>query len=71
MSESVYDQIGGEAAMDAAVKLFYSKVLADEHIAGFFTRIDMDRQMAKQKRFLTKYSGGTSCSYTLYRTCRD
>jgi hemoglobin len=31
MSEeaSLYDQIGGEAAVDAAVELFYRKVLSD------------------------------------------
>ncbi len=58
MSESVYDQIGGEAAMDAAVKLFYSKVLADEHIARFFDGVDMQRQLLKQKRFLTMVTGG-------------
>lgn len=58
MSESVYDQIGGEAAMDAAVKLFYSKVLADDHIARFFETVDMDHQMLKQKRFLTMVTGG-------------
>ncbi|MCA9539310.1 MAG: group 1 truncated hemoglobin [Myxococcales bacterium] len=56
--KSVYEQIGGEPAMDAAVKLFYSKVLADDHIAHFFTGIDMEKQMLKQKRFLTMVTGG-------------
>jgi hemoglobin len=55
---TAYDQIGGEPAMDAAVKLFYDKVLADEHIAHFFDRIDMDKQLTKQKRFLTMVTGG-------------
>lgn len=61
--ESVYAQIGGEAAMDAAVKLFYSKVLADDHIARFFDSVDMDRQLGKQKRFLTMVTGGPN-NYT-------
>ena len=56
--KSVYEQIGGEPAMDAAVKLFYAKVLADEHIARFFDKIDMERQLEKQKRFLTMVTGG-------------
>lgn len=56
--KSVYEQIGGEPAMDAAVKLFYEKVLADAHIARFFDQIDMDRQLKKQKRFLTMVTGG-------------
>ncbi len=59
MSETtVYEQLGGEPALDAAVKLFYDKVLADEHIARFFDQIDMDKQLAKQKRFLTMVTGG-------------
>ena len=29
---SLYDQIGGEAAVDAAVELFYRKVLSDYRI---------------------------------------
>lgn len=56
--KSVYDQLGGEPAMDAAVKLFYEKVLADEHIARFFEGVDMARQLEKQKRFLTMVTGG-------------
>ena len=58
MSESVYDRIGGEAAMDAAVDLFYRKVLADDRINQFFEGVDMERQAAKQKAFLTMALGG-------------
>jgi len=58
MSESVYDRIGGEAAMDAAVDLFYRKVLADARINEFFDGVDMERQAAKQKAFLTMALGG-------------
>jgi len=58
MSESVYDRIGGEAAMDAAVDLFYCKVLADARINEFFDGVDMERQAAKQKAFLTMALGG-------------
>ena len=35
--KSVYEQIGGEPAMDAAVKLFYEKVLADDLLRRLFT----------------------------------
>ena len=53
MSEqSLYDQIGGEAAVDAAVDIFYRKVLADDRISQFFEDVDMERQAAKQKSFL-------------------
>lgn len=61
--KTVYEQLGGEPAMDAAVKLFYEKVLADEHIARFFDQIDMEKQLTKQKRFLTMITGGPN-NYT-------
>lgn len=63
MSETLYERIGGEAAVNAAVDLFYRKVLADDRINKFFEGIDMDRQMAKQKAFLTMAFGGPN-SYT-------
>lgn len=58
MSDSLYDKIGGEAAVDAAVDVFYRKVLADDRINSFFEGVDMDQQAAKQKAFLTLALGG-------------
>jgi hemoglobin len=55
---SLYDQLGGAAAIDAAVDIFYRKVLGDERIAHYFDDVDMDRQIAKQKAFLTLAFGG-------------
>lgn len=55
---SLYEQIGGEAAVNAAVDLFYRKVLQDDRISQFFDDVDMDRQIAKQKAFLTMVFGG-------------
>jgi hemoglobin len=55
---SLYEQIGGEPAMEAAVELFYRKVLSDERISHFFEDVDMERQAAKQKAFLTMVCGG-------------
>ncbi|WP_257450990.1 group I truncated hemoglobin [Archangium lipolyticum] len=55
---SLYEQIGGEPAMSAAVELFYRKVLSDERISHFFEDVDMERQAAKQKAFLTMVCGG-------------
>lgn len=55
---SLYERIGGEAAVDAAVDLFYRKVLSDDRISRFFDTVDMDRQRAKQKAFLTFAFGG-------------
>ena len=55
---SLYEQIGGEPAMSAAVELFYRKVLSDDRISHFFEDVDMERQAAKQKAFLTMVCGG-------------
>ena len=58
MTQSVYERIGGEAAVNAAVDIFYRKVLKDPRINMFFKDVDMDRQAAKQKAFLTVALGG-------------
>ena len=63
MSESLYDRLGGEAAVNAAVDLFYKKVLADDRISGMFEGIDMASQHEKQKKFLTFAFGGPN-NYT-------
>ncbi len=55
---SVYEQIGGAPAVDAAVDIFYRKVLSDDRISRFFDDVDMDSQSAKQKAFLTMVLGG-------------
>lgn len=55
---SLYDQLGGAAALDRAVDIFYRKMLADERVARFFESVDMDRQAAKQKAFLSMVLGG-------------
>lgn len=55
---SLYQQLGGEAAVNAAVDIFYRKVLSDSRISHFFDNIDMEKQAAKQKAFLTMAFGG-------------
>lgn len=55
---SLFDRLGGNAAVDAAVDIFYAKVLADDRINQFFTSVDMEKQAAKQKAFLTMAFGG-------------
>ncbi len=55
---TVYEQLGGEAAINAAVDIFYRKVLADHYVNRFFEGVDMERQAAKQKGFLTMVTGG-------------
>lgn len=55
---SLFDQLGGVAAVDAAVDIFYRKVLTDDRVSRFFEGVDMDRQRSKQKAFLTMAFGG-------------
>jgi len=60
---SLYQTLGGQVAVDTVVDTFYRGVLADTRIAHFFNGIDMDRQISKQKAFLTMAFGGPS-NYT-------
>jgi hemoglobin len=55
---SLFNEIGGEGAVNAAVDIFYRKVLKDDRIKRFFEGVDMNKQAAKQKAFLTMAFGG-------------
>lgn len=65
---SLYEHIGGDKAVNAAVELFYRNVLADGRIARFFDGVDIDKQIAKQKSFLTMAFGGPN-NYTGLDMC--
>ncbi|MCU7924135.1 MAG: group 1 truncated hemoglobin [Candidatus Thiodiazotropha sp. (ex Dulcina madagascariensis)] len=58
MMSNLYERLGGEAALDAAVDIFYRKVLSDNRVNEFFDDVDMEQQAAKQKGFLTMVFGG-------------
>ena len=58
MNQTLFQNLGGEAAVDAAVDIFYRKVLSDDRISSFFDAVDMEKQAAKQKSFLTMAFGG-------------
>ena len=62
-AKTLYERIGGEAAVNAAVELFYRMVLNDYRINRFFDNSDMDKQIAKQKAFFTMAFGGPN-NYT-------
>ena len=55
---TLFEQLGGEGAVNAAVDIFYRKVLMDDRINRFFEGVDMDKQAVKQKAFLTMALGG-------------
>ena len=58
MSESLFNRLGGQNAVNTAVDIFYRKMLTDERVSYFFDDIDMDQQILKQKGFLTMVFGG-------------
>lgn len=66
---SLYERIGGEAAVNAAVDVFYGKVLDDYRINRFFEKTDMAKQVEHLKAFMTVAFGGPN-NYT-GRSLRD
>jgi hemoglobin len=55
---TLYDELGGEPAVEAAVDVFYRKMMGDDRVAHFFDEVDIDRQIAKQVAFMTIVFGG-------------
>ncbi|NEO26741.1 MAG: group 1 truncated hemoglobin [Kamptonema sp. SIO4C4] len=56
---TLFEELGGEAAVDLAVDKFYDRVLNDDRIKHFFANVDMEKQRSHQKDFLTYAFGGT------------
>jgi hemoglobin len=55
---SIYDEIGGSAAVSAAVDQFYERVIADATLAPFFVGTDMMRLKKHQRAFIAAAVGG-------------
>lgn len=55
---SLYERLGGEAAVMAAVDDFYDRLIADEVTRPYFEGLDLDLQVRKQVSFLTRAFGG-------------
>jgi hemoglobin len=55
---TLFERIGGEPALNAAVELFYTRVLHDRELAPLFGGIDMPRLKEHQRRFLSLALGG-------------
>lgn len=62
MEKTLFEKIGGMAAVDAAVSIFYTRVLADSTISYFFRWTNVESQLAKQRAFLA-YAFGAPMSY--------
>ncbi len=56
---TLFEKLGGADAVNLAVDKFYERVLQDDRIKHFFADVDMTKQRAHQKAFLTYAFGGT------------
>lgn len=55
---ALYEEIGGEPAIEAALNKFYPKILADSRVNFLFEGVDMTRLKRHGKAFLTMAFGG-------------
>jgi hemoglobin len=58
MQQSIYEAIGGEPAVGAAVDRFYERVWNDPDLVGWFATADPDRLKAHQRAFIATALGG-------------
>lgn len=58
MTNSLFERLGGQEAVNVAVDIFYRKMLTDDRVSYFFDDVDMEQQILKQKGFLTMVFGG-------------
>lgn len=57
-STCLFQKLGGRPAVEAVVKEFYKRVLADAQLAGFFKNTDMEFQVQQQINFFSMALGG-------------
>lgn len=55
---TVYEKLGGEAAISKVVDTFYELVLADPTVNHFFANTDMEKQRNHQTKFISFALGG-------------
>jgi hypothetical protein len=58
LCRTLYDKLGGAAAIEAAVSIFYSRILSDPLLAPFFEGVCMRAMAKKQVLFLSYAFGG-------------
>ncbi|MCV7091574.1 group I truncated hemoglobin [Mycobacterium interjectum] len=54
---TIYERIGGHEALEVVVEDFYVRVLADNHLSGFFTGTNMNRLKGRQVEFFAAALG--------------
>ncbi len=62
-NESLFERIGGMDAVNAAVDVFYKKVISDPMINHFFENVDIEKQSTKLKSFVA-YACGAPMKYS-------
>ena len=60
---TLYEDVGGQQAIERIVDTFYQRVLADDTVKDFFAHTDMQKQLRHQTAFLS-YALGGSKQYT-------
>jgi hemoglobin len=58
MAESLFTRYGGFATVSRIVSDFYTRVLDDDSLRGYFTGVDMARQVDHQTKFVAYLMGG-------------
>ena len=58
IATSLFDKLGGTAAVEVVVKEFYERVLGDRELKGYFANTNMDRQIQQLIKFLAMALGG-------------
>lgn len=56
---SLYEKLGGQAAIRQVVDEFYNRVLADPTVNHFFAHTDMEKQRQHQTAFISFALGGS------------
>ena len=57
---SIFDQLGGDAAIAAAVDGLYDRILADPVLSPWFERTDMSKQKRHMRAFMATALGGAA-----------
>jgi hemoglobin len=57
--DTIFDRIGGEAAVEAVVEIFYGKVLGDPELKDYFAATDIEGLKRHQSRFVGMALGAT------------
>lgn len=57
---ALYDELGGDEALEAVLDRFYEKVMADPPVAAFFQGLNVEDIKHKQRQFWAIALGGES-----------